>query len=332
MPINEIIFDGLDSIETQEDKARYLVKYALEFDEETGGLIKPDNKILEFGDTAVIIHNTGEFLRRTCYAMLDRFGNDFWISFQRVEYDVNFSVEQPYDEFCKASSYAYQNEFRIALDLAMGKFNPEILKDVTDFARLTFPGKIEEDTNPDSLTLSIGDIRDISISVPSSDLLKDDFMFPDGLTPPRTILPMRMPREPMPTFFKLAFEQDLVEFEKKVIVSIPEITEDKVNRFLYLVKARQEAGCKVMVITTEPQNIAYNSPEFCQGLIDRMREGGIHVIVKENVEEHFAVLDEELVWHGGMNLLGKEDVWDNLMRVRSAQIAAELLEIALKEE
>lgn len=127
------------------------------------------------------------------------------------------------------------------------------------------------------------------------------------------------------------FEQDIVESEKKIIVSSPEITEDKVDRFLYLVKARQEAGCRVMVITTEPQNIAYGSPEFCQGLIDRMRERGIHVIVKENVEEHFAVLDEELVWHGGMDLLGKEDVWDNLMRVRSAQIAAGLLEIALKE-
>ena len=33
-----------------------------------------------------------------------------------------------------------------------------------------------------------------------------------------------------------------------------------------------------------------------------------------------------------MNLLGKEDIWDNLMRIRSAQIAAELLEIALKDE
>lgn len=128
--------------------------------------------------------------------MLDRFGNDFWTSFQRVKYDVNFYVEQPYDEF------------RIALDLAMGKFNPEILKDITDFARLTFPGKIEEDTNPDSLSyslmLNIGDIRDISISVPSSDLLKDGFKFPTGLMPPRTILPMRMPRKRMPTFFKLA--------------------------------------------------------------------------------------------------------------------------------
>lgn len=128
------------------------------------------------------------------------------------------------------------------------------------------------------------------------------------------------------------FEQDIAECGKQMIVSSPEITRDKVERFLYLVKARQEAGCKVTVITIEPQNITYGSPEFCQGLIDTMRGNGIHVIIKEEVEEHFAVLDDELVWHGGMNLLGKEDVWDNLMRVRSAQIAAELLEIALKDE
>ncbi|MBD5541523.1 MAG: hypothetical protein HDR00_10115 [Lachnospiraceae bacterium] len=199
---------GLIDVLTYREKIYCL--YALEFDEETGEFIKPDNRILEFGDTAVIIHNTGEFLRRICYAMLERFGNDLWTSFQRVEYDVDFSVEQPYDEFCKALSYAYQNEFRIALDLAKGKFNPEQLKDVTDFARLTFPGKIEEDTNPDSLsdslTLNIGNIRDISISIPTSELLDDDFKFPPGLTIPQIIPPMRMPREPMPTFFRFAIK------------------------------------------------------------------------------------------------------------------------------
>jgi hypothetical protein len=34
------------------------------------------------------------------------------------------------------------------------------------------------------------------------------------------------------------------------------------------------------------------------------------------------------VWHGGMNLLGKADVWDNLIRVKDTQAAAELLEIS----
>jgi superfamily II DNA or RNA helicase len=127
------------------------------------------------------------------------------------------------------------------------------------------------------------------------------------------------------------FERDLIEAEKQIMVSSPELTKDKVDRFIYLVQSRQEAGCKVAVITMEPQNSSYGHSEYCQGLIETMRENGIQVIVQDEVAEHFAVIDGELVWHGGMNLLGKEDAWDNLMRIRSAQVAAELLEIALKD-
>ena len=125
------------------------------------------------------------------------------------------------------------------------------------------------------------------------------------------------------------FERDVVEAGKKIIVSSPELTQDKVARFIYLVKPKQEAGVSVTVITTEPENISYGSPEFHQGLLKEMEESGIYVIVRDEVAEHFAVIDDELVWHGGMNLLGREDAWDNLMRIRSFQVAEELLEIAL---
>ena len=47
---------------------------------------------------------------------------------------------------------------------------------------------------------------------------------------------------------------------------------------------------------------------------------GINVITRTEVEECFAVIDDEIVWHGGMNLLGKADVWDNLMRIRNSQL------------
>lgn len=36
-----------------------------------------------------------------------------------------------------------------------------------------------------------------------------------------------------------------------------------------------------------------------------------------------------MFWHGGMNLLGKEDILDNVMRIKSAQVAEELLEISM---
>mgnify|MGYP002512014732 FL=1 len=126
------------------------------------------------------------------------------------------------------------------------------------------------------------------------------------------------------------FERDIVEAQKRILVSSPELTQDKVERFIYLVKLRQEYGVDVTVITTEPQNLSYGSPEFCQRLMKEMQENGIHVIAKDEVIEHFAIIDDDLVWHGGMNLLGREDVWDNLMRIKSVSVAAELMEIGLK--
>lgn len=53
---------------------------------------------------------------------------------------------------------------------------------------------------------------------------------------------------------------------------------------------------------------------------------------KRRVQGRFAVIDYELVWHGGMNLLGKADAWDNLIRIKNHQAAAELLGIVLGAE
>lgn len=125
------------------------------------------------------------------------------------------------------------------------------------------------------------------------------------------------------------FEQDIVESEKMVVISSPDIRQDKIDRFLLLIKKRQEVGVKVTVITTDPEDITYGKSDVCHELIRAMQLVGINVITRTEVEECFAVIDDEIVWHGGMNLLGKADVWDNLMRIRNSQVATELLEIAL---
>lgn len=125
------------------------------------------------------------------------------------------------------------------------------------------------------------------------------------------------------------FEQDIVESEKMVVISSPDIRQDKIDRFLLLITKRQEVGVKVTVITTDPEDITYGKSDVCYELIRAMQLVGINVITRTEVEECFAIIDDEIVWHGGMNLLGKADVWDNLMRIRNSQVATELLEIAL---
>ena len=208
--ISEIVPNQVGLIDVLTYREKIYCLYALEYDENKHQFIKPDPKISDFGDTAVIIYNPRQFLFRICRKMLQQFGNDFWTSFKRVEYNVEFSTGCPYNEFCKSPSYAWQKEFRIALDLAQGKFDQDTLKNVTDFARLTFPGRIVEDTNPDSLadslTLNIGNIRDIGIAIPTSEFIEcDDILqyIPNALFPPQAMEPLEVPRPAYPTFFKL---------------------------------------------------------------------------------------------------------------------------------
>ena len=90
---------------------------------------------------------------------------------------------------------------------------------------------------------------------------------------------------------------------------------------------RQKAGVSVTVITMNPEEVKYAEINELYSLIDSMRRNGINVRLTDAESEHYAVIDQFLVWHGGMNLLGKEDVWDNLIRVENKQAAAELMEI-----
>ena len=128
------------------------------------------------------------------------------------------------------------------------------------------------------------------------------------------------------------FEQDIVEADKSVVISSPDIYQDKIERFLYLIKQRQETGVNVRVITRNPESTMYGNPEILYELITKMKSQGVDIYLKDEVEERFAVIDDELVWHGGVNLLGKEDVWDNLMRIKNIDVAAELLEIGFGEK
>lgn len=127
------------------------------------------------------------------------------------------------------------------------------------------------------------------------------------------------------------FERDLIEAEKEIIVSSPKLVKEKVDRFIYIVKSRQEAGVPVTIITDDPDKTSYGNVMFSYVLINEMRDSGITVKTVDEAE-HFAVIDGSLVWHGGMNLLGKEDAWDNLIRVKDGKAATELLEIAFGVE
>lgn len=87
------------------------------------------------------------------------------------------------------------------------------------------------------------------------------------------------------------FRQDIHEATKSIIISSPQLNEKKVLSFIDL--------------------ILYGN--------------GVFVEVYPDLDSYFAVIDQEIVWHGGINLLGKSNIYDSLMRVKSTTIAEELI-------
>ena len=124
------------------------------------------------------------------------------------------------------------------------------------------------------------------------------------------------------------FERDLVETSSEVVIASPGLRRNKIERLISLMKQRQEAGVLVTVITLDPESVSYGDDTEVHAMIREMQENGIYVRLTMEENNHYAVIDRKLVWHGGMNLLGKADAWDNLIRVENVQAASELMELS----
>ncbi len=126
--------------------------------------------------------------------------------------------------------------------------------------------------------------------------------------------------------------RDLEEAKSAVIVSSPRLNNQKVNHIIAVLGRRLELGVKVTIVTWHPDAYRYGRDDVRMELMERLRKAGFDIRLVEETCEHYAVIDHEIVWYGSMNLLSKEDAEDNLMRVCSKDIAAELLEMAFGSE
>lgn len=122
---------------------------------------RPDPRLKEFGDTAVILYQPNAFLARVLNGLKYKYGEYFNFKLDQIYYyPSNYYGEL--NEFCKHEMYAWQNEWRIRVAL----LNPK-----TSMIDETGRTMIQLIKSVDSVNLDIGDIRDISIQIPIDDLI-----------------------------------------------------------------------------------------------------------------------------------------------------------------
>ena len=90
---------------------------------------------------------------------------------------------------------------------------------------------------------------------------------------------------------------------------------------------KQLSGVQITIVTWAPDSYGFGDAAYWMQLHEEMRKAGFYIKTVEESCERFAVIDQEVVWYGNINLLAKDKVDDSIMRVLSKEIASELMEI-----
>ena len=131
--------------------------------------------------------------------------------------------------------------------------------------------------------------------------------------------------------YREPFWRDLNCASKSIMISSPAISGSKVAKMCRDLREIQNAGVRITIITLDPDSVGYGDAGYWMQLHDDMRQAGITVLLTKHFCQHYAIIDDRIVWYGSMNFLSKEDVDDNLIREEDSVAVEDLKNLTFSE-
>lgn len=116
------------------------------------------------------------------------------------------------------------------------------------------------------------------------------------------------------------FSEDLRNAQKQILVVCPYLNIGQVKRFLALIPS----GVHVDVVTGDESGFKPDTwLKVCKA-VEVLRNNGAVIRFQPKVYQRYAVIDEQILWYGGINFLGFEKSANGTMRLCSPELAREL--------
>ena len=113
--------------------------------------------------------------------------------------------------------------------------------------------------------------------------------------------------------------------EQEVMIASPGLSAARVEAFLHDALPALQRGVRVYVTTLAPEVYPEQVRAKIRESMEKLRQAGIAVRAGTALHTHAAVFDGKLAWYGNLNLLSSAKPENDMMRVESEEIAAELL-------
>ena len=126
------------------------------------------------------------------------------------------------------------------------------------------------------------------------------------------------------TFYK-AFERDLKHAKQSVIIESPFITRRRMEHLLPILKKLRRKGVRIVVNTRSPEEHNEEYAIQAENAVASMQDIGIKVLYTVKHHRKLAIIDEEILWEGSLNILSQGDSCEVMRRTASNNLAWQMI-------
>jgi len=132
------------------------------------------------------------------------------------------------------------------------------------------------------------------------------------------------------TFYK-AFLQDVRHCKKRLIIESPFITTRRVRTFLPVFEKLRKRGVQIIINTRHPEDHESPYREQAASAVASFQALDIVVLYTGGHHRKLAIIDEQIVWEGSLNILSFTDSCEIMRRIASVAEAKALIKFAKLE-
>ena len=125
--------------------------------------------------------------------------------------------------------------------------------------------------------------------------------------------------------FYIAFLRDLRKAKARVIIESPFITEKRMKLLYPTLRALRRKGVRIIVNTKplEEHNLSYQRQAI--QAIGIMQDLGIEVLRTVGHHRKLAIVDDDILWEGSLNILSQNDSCEVMRRIKSVVAVKEMV-------
>lgn len=128
--------------------------------------------------------------------------------------------------------------------------------------------------------------------------------------------------------YAAAFAEDLSNAARSILISSPYIQKNRIVGLLPVLENAVSSGVRVTVYTKALESYKPDQEPGIASALTMLKNAGITVVMQTDLQQHYAIIDESIVWYGNIDFFafGRKDT--DVLRFENAEIAGELLEMS----